>query len=204
MIAARPGETQPSQIVGPFARRLFTLGGLIAALGAVVALSIPALGLRSDACGGINCGLLQVIGKVLTSGGIALALGSIAVASIRAGRFSAGLLAALIAGPALLWAVMVVEDWQELQAGTSEASVVLSAAREYAAAQRGLPVDELRPVIVNGRGAWISVQVAQPNGAELVLLQRENGRWVPRAIAPSFSRDELRALGAPTDVARSQ
>jgi hypothetical protein len=204
VIASRAGETRPASVVGPLARRVFTLGGALAVVGAVLALAVPVFGLRSDACGSVNCGLLQVIGKALTSGGLALALGAIAVASIRAGRFSAGVLAALIAGPALLWTVMVVEDWRELQAGTSEATQVLAAARDYAAAQRGLPADQLRPIIVNGRGSWVSVRVTEPTGAELVLLERQNGRWTPRAIAPSFSKDELRAIGAPTDVARDE
>jgi hypothetical protein len=204
VIASRTRETRPASIVGPLARRAFTLGGVLALVGAALALAVPVLDLRSDACGTFSCGLLQVVGKVLTSGGLALALGAVAVASIRAGRFSAGLLAALVAGPALLWAVMIVDDWRQLEAGTNEAAQVLAAARDYASTQRSLPADQLRPIIVNGRGSWVSVRVAEPAGAELVLLERQNGRWTPRAISQSFTKDELRAIGAPTDVAKDE
>lgn len=190
--------------MGSLARRVFALGGLLALVGAAVAIAVPVLDLRSDACGPFNCGLIQVVGKALASGGIGVALGAVALSSIRAGRFSAGALAALVAGPALLWAVLIVDDWQQIQLGTSEAGQVLAAARDYAAAQRNLPADQLRPIIVNGRGAWLSVRVAEPGGAEVVLLERQNGRWTPRAIAPSFTKDELRAIGAPTDVAKDE
>lgn len=172
----------------------------LALSGAALSLLVPVLGLRSDSCGGVSCGLVQVIGKAMASSGVALALGTVGLASVRAGRFSAGALALLIAGPALLWTVMIVDDWRQLQAGTDEASQVIALAREYAASQRKLPPDQLRGLIVNGRGGWMSVRIAEPGQTELVLLQREAGSWKPRAIAPAFTKEELRALGAPPNV----
>jgi len=36
-----------------------------------------------------------------------------------------------------------------------------------------------------------------------VLLRHSGGAWQPQAIAPSFSKDQLRALGAPTNVTQA-
>jgi hypothetical protein len=198
-------ETRPASIMGPAARRIFVLGVLLALVGACLSIAIPVLDLRSDACGVVSCGLVQVIGKALASGGLGLALGTVAVASLRAGRFSAAALAALVAGPALLWSVMILDDWRNLQAGTDEASAILTAARDYAAAQRGLPAADLRPIIVNGRGDWVSVRVAEVGrGSELVLLRKDGGTWRPQAIAPSFSLQQLHDMGAPLDVTKTE
>jgi hypothetical protein len=65
------------------------------------------------------------------------------------------------------------------------------------------PAGELRPLIYNGRGEWISVRVTAPGGASAFVLERRDGAtWVPVAMAPTFTRDDLRALGAPTDLLR--
>ena len=205
-MAARPiVETRPASVMGPFARRTVVLGGMLALVGACVSLVVPVFDLRSDACGPLSCGLLQLIGKVLASGGLALALGTASVVSLRAGRFSMAALAALVAGPALLWTVMILDDWQGLQAGTNEATAILTAARDYTAAQRGLPAADLRPIIVNGRGNWVSVRVAENGrGSELVLLQKDGAAWRPRAVAPTFTLQQLHDLGAPLDVTKDE
>ncbi len=198
-------ETRPTSIMGPAARRIFALGGVLALIGACLSIAIPVFYLHSDACGTVSCGLVQVVGKALASGGLALALGTTAVASLRAGRFSAAALAALVAGPALLWSVMILDDWRNLQAGTDEASAILAAARDYTAAQRSLPAADLRPIIVNGRGDWVSVRVAEPGrGSELVLLRKDAGSWRPQAIAPTFSLQQLHDMGAPLDVTKDE
>jgi len=55
----------------------------------------------------------------------------------------------------------------------------------------------------HGRGDWISVRITAPGGASAFVLERRDGAsWTPVAMAPDFSRDELRALGAPTDLLR--
>ena len=200
----RPGETRPASIVGPFARRIFTVGSVLFLVGAVLSLSVPVFDLQSNACGPIGCGLLQVLGKALAAGGLGVGLAAIAVATLRAGHFSAGVLAALIAAPALLWAVMIVDDWQRLQSGTDEAGQILAVARDYTASQRSLPPDQVRGLIVNGRGAWVSVREAEPGTTELVVLEKTSAGWQPRAIAPSFTKEQLRDLGAPTDVTESE
>jgi hypothetical protein len=187
---------------GP-ARWLFQAAGLVAGLGVVAALAVPMLGLSSTSCGPLNCGLVQTLGKALAAGGIGLALATVAVQSLRTRQFSLAVLAALVAGPSLLWMVMIVDQWRQLDAGTDQASAVTARAREYAAG-RGLgPAGELRPLIHNGRGDWISVRVTAPGGASAFVLERRDGAgWTPVAMAPDFSRDELRALGAPTDLLR--
>jgi hypothetical protein len=199
-VPPRPGAGPT--LPGP-ARALFQAAGLVAALGALAALAVPVLGLSSTSCGPLNCGLVQTLGKVMAAGGIGVALATVAVQSLRTRQFSAAVLAALVAGPALLWAVMIVDQWRQLDAGTDEASAVIAIAREYAAG-RGLgPAGELRPLIYNGRGDWISVKITAPNGASaFVLERRDGGGWAPVAMAPTFTRDDLRALGAPTDLLR--
>src|SRR5439155_24537001 len=175
----------------------FHLCSVLTLVGACLSLLVPVLDLRSDACGSDGCGLLQVIGKVLASGGLALALGTASLTSLRAGRFSMAALAALVAGPALLWSVLILDDWRGLQAGTDEAGQIVKAARDYTAAQRGLPAGDLRPIIVNGRGNWVSVRVAENGrGSEMVLLRNDGSAWRARAIAPTFSLQELHDLGA--------
>jgi hypothetical protein len=197
-----PRRTSGPTLPGP-ARALFRAASLVAALGALVALAVPVLGLSSTSCGPLNCGLVQTLGKAMAAGGIGLALATISVQSLRTRQFSAAVLAALVAGPALLWTVMIVDQWRQLDAGTDEASAVIALAREYAAG-RGLgPAGELRPLIYNGRGDWISVKITAPGGATaFVLERRDGGAWAPVAMAPTFTRDDLRALGAPTDLLR--
>jgi hypothetical protein len=198
--AAPPGSAPGPTLRGP-ARLFFQIAALVAALGVLAALAVPILGLSSTSCRPVDCGLLQTLGKAMAAGGIGLALATVAVQSLRTRQFSAAILAALVAGPALLWTVVIVDQWRQLEAGTGEASTVVALAREYAAG-RGLgPLGELRPLIYNGRGDWISVRVAAPGGASAFVLERRaNGTWTAVAMAPTFSRDDLRALGAPTDL----
>jgi hypothetical protein len=200
--AAPPRPSGGPTLRGP-ARALFQVASLVAAVGVIVALAVPIGGLSSTSCGAVNCGLLQTLGKALAAGGIGVALATIAVQSLRTRQFSAAVLAALVAGPALLWAVMIVDQWRQLESGTDEASAVIAAARDYASAGGLGPAAELRPLIYNGRGEWLSVRVTAPGGASaFVLARRKDGGWSPVAMAPTFSRDELRALGAPTDLLR--
>jgi len=200
---ARPPGAPSGPTLRGAARVFFQIAGLVAALGVVAAVAVPILGLSSTSCRPLDCGLVQMLGKAMAAGGIGLALATVALQSLRTRQFSVAVLAALVAGPALLWTVMIVDQWRQLQAGTDEASAVIAVAREYAAG-RGLgPAGELRPLIYNGRGEWISVRVAAPGGASaFVLERRDNGAWAPVAMAPTFSRDALRALGAPTDLLR--
>lgn len=200
----RPAPSPAGQLaMGPTARRLFQLFGLVAAVGVVLALAVPLLNLRSGDCGPLNCGFVQVVGKVAASVGVGAALGTVAFVALRAGRITAAVLAALIAGPALLWSVFIVDQWQQLMAGTDQVTVMVSTARDYAARQEGLPSDSLHALLTTGRGDWAVVKIQRPDGAvSYALLERGENGWVPRAIGPSFSRDELRALGAPTDLMR--
>jgi hypothetical protein len=183
------------------ARTLFQLAGLIAVVGVVLALAVPIGGLSSTSCQPFDCGLVQRLGKVFAAGGIGVALTTLAFQSLRNRQFSAAIMATLVAGPALLMAVLIVDEWRQIEAGTDMPTVVGGLARDYAAA-RGLgPAAELRPLIYNGRGDWLSVRLTGPGGAtSFVLLQRQAGAWTPRAVAPTFTKEELRALGAPTDL----
>jgi hypothetical protein len=194
-----PGAPDP--VLTGMARRIFNLAGIAVVIGVALAISIPLLGLRSTDCGSISCGLVQTVGKALAAGGIGVALGTVAIASLRAGRFSAATMAALVAGPALLWSVMVVDQWRQLSAGTDEATQVITVARDYAASHGVGPAADLRALIYNGRGDWLSVKLTAPNGNQsFVIARREGSTWTPVAAAPTFTRDELRALGAPTDL----
>jgi hypothetical protein len=197
-----PRQPGGPAMLGP-ARLLFQIAGLLAALGAAAALAIPLLGLSSTSCGALNCGLVQTLGKALVAAGIGVALATVAVQSLRTRQFSLAVIAALVAGPSLLWAVMIVGNWQQLEAGTDEASAVIAVARGYAA-DRGLgPAADLRPLIYNGSGSWISVRISAPGGASAFVLERRDGAaWTPVAIAPTFTPADLRALGAPTDLLR--
>jgi hypothetical protein len=195
-----PPRPPSEPLLRGLAKAIFNASGAIVAVGVCMALAIPLMGLRSTDCGQLNCGLVQTVGKALAAGGIGVALGVLAIASLRAGRFSAAVIAALIAGPSLLWAVMIVDQWQALSAGTDEASAAIAAAREYAAARGVGPAGDLHALIYNGRGEWMSVKITGPDGQSFVLERKSGSTWTPVAAAPTFSRDELRALGAPTDL----
>jgi hypothetical protein len=186
----------------PLAQALFRAAGAVAAIGIALAVAVPLLGLRSDACGPVGCAEAQVVGKTLAAGGVALALGAVAVVCLLGRRFSAGTLALAIALPALIWAVLVVDGYRQQQAGLDDATRVIAIARDYAAAQPGAG-EPLQATVFNGRGDWLSVRMTRPDGSTFfVLQQRSGGVWSARAAAPTFTREELRALGAPTDLLR--
>lgn len=193
--------TRPVAVMPRRARIVLSIAGAMFAVGLVLALGVPMLGLQADDCGALSCGLVQTVGKALTAGGIGLGFGIVAVGSVLTRRYSAGFVAALIAVPALLLAFTVTNQWRQQAAGTDEASAVLAAARQYAAARGFAPVGQVRAVVYNGRGTWLSVKLTAPDGSTAYVLERREGpTWTPQAMAPTFTRAELRALGAPTDL----
>lgn len=191
----------PAASMGPLAGRIFRLCAIVAGVGIVLALTVPLLNLRSDQCGPINCALMQVIGKVLTSLGVGMALGTVAVVSLRARRFTPAALAALIAGPTLFWSVLIVDQWRQLGEGSDRVSNMVATARVYASRELGVPQQQLRPLLTTGRDDWAVVRITRPDGSvSYALLQHVNGAWTPKALGDSFSRAQLRELGAPTNL----
>jgi hypothetical protein len=199
--APRPSGS-PNVSMPPRARFIVSAAGAMVGVGLLLALVVPILGLSSGDCGPLSCGLVQTVGKGLTAGGLGIGFGVVAVGSFLTRRYSAGTVAALIAIPALLMAATVVEQWRLQSAGVDEATQVLTAARQYAAS-RGIVVADGQAVVFNGRGTWLSVKLTAPDGSTAYVLERRDGpTWTPQAMAPTFTRDELRALGAPTDLLR--
>lgn len=184
-------------------RRLVQLGGTLAGVGLVLTVMIPIFNLSSGDCGPLNCGLVQTIGKSATSVGITLVFATTALASLRTRNFSGAALAALIAFPAAVLAVGVMVQWQQFQSGTDRITPMLANAREFAAVQRQAAPDDIKLLLVTGKGDWAVVRISQSERSdEFVLLVRQGNTWEPRAIGSAFTKDELRRLDAPTDLMR--
>ena len=203
----RPGPAAALPIAAgqppPFVRALVSGGGAVALVGVLLVLFVPVLDVSSEDCAPLSCALLQVIGKVAAAGGVAVAASALAVGSAVARRPAGAVLAALIALPALIWPFSVVDAYGKRQAGIDQPSLVVAAAREYAVSSGECGGGEPRATVINGRQDWVTVRATWPDGcARLILLKREAGAWQAKAIASAFTRDELRALGAPTNVAR--
>jgi len=182
---------------------LFRGAGLVLAAGMVLALVVPILGLRSDDCGPLSCGLVQAIGKALAAGAVGLGFLVLAVVSVLRRGFSAAVLALFVALPALLFAATTLEQWRRVEAGADAPTIVIASSREFAARQGFGEAASLRGFVYNGRADWLSVKLTSPAGLETFVIQRRRaGEWSPVAAAPRFTRDELRELGAPTDLMR--
>lgn len=185
------------------ARRLLAAASILTMSAAAVAVSVPLLGLRAADCGPFGCDLVQTAGKAGAGVGVALSASIGMISALVHRRAAAAAMAALIVFPALVMTGLVIEDWREARAGTSEAQAVVRTARAHVASVTGQAATDLKGIIVNGRGAWISVRVTAPDRTDLfVLLRRDDGVWAPRAAAPGFTREELVAIGAPTDLLR--
>jgi uncharacterized membrane protein YhaH (DUF805 family) len=176
---------------------LWGLSGALLAVGVVLAVMPGLLRLQSTSCGPVGCDMLQMIGKVAVCVAVLAATAAIATRALRQRNYTAVALAFLIALPAAIFGGLA------LIGDTTEAQLTNRIARDYAAAQLGRPADELRPIILDGKLGWIAVRVTDPTGASnTVLLRRVEGEWRPQALAPSFGKEQLRALGAPTDLIR--
>jgi hypothetical protein len=171
-------------------------GGLLA-IGVALAILPGLLRLDSTSCGPIGCDLLQTIGKVATCLAVLAAAGLIAARALVQRNYTVVALAFLIALPAAIFgSLAAIGDTTEAQ----QANLI---ARSYAAAQLGRPADELRPIILDGKLGWMAIRVTDAAGAShTVLLHRVDGAWRPEALAPSFGKEQLRAVGAPTDLIR--
>jgi hypothetical protein len=173
------------------------VSGALLAVGVVLAV-IPALfRLDSTSCGPIGCDVLQTAGKVLACVAVLSATGAIAARGLVQRNYTIVGLVFLIALPAAIFAGLA------LMGDDAEAQRTNQIARTYAAAQLGRPAEQLRPIILDGKLGWIAVRVTDSaGGSNTVLLQKSEGEWRPRALAPSFGKEQLRALGAPTDLIR--
>ena len=202
MMNSTPIRGSAPGLAGP-TRRLIQIGATLAVVGLTLTLIVPILNLRSSDCGSLNCGLVQTIGKAATSVGVLVIFATAAIAAARTRNFSAAVLAALIAFPAAVLAVAVVVQWQQLQAGTDRITPMLSRAREFAAIQNQSAPSDIKPLLVTGKGDWAVVRVSQVERAdEFVLLVRDGSDWRPRAMAKTFTKNELTRLEAPTDLMR--
>jgi hypothetical protein len=182
---------------------LFSLAGALLAIGVVLALMPSLLDLDSTDCGPLSCALVQTAGKVVACLGLALATGAVMLRALVRRSFSGAALALFLLFPAVVWTGLAVRTYLEGESGTGEVHRVNNAARDYAAGPLGRPASELRALTLDGKQGWIAVRVTAPDGAaRLVVLQSVGGEWQPRAIGAAFSPDELRALGAPTDLIR--
>ena len=176
---------------------LWGLSGALLAVGVVLAVMPGVLRLDSTSCGPIGCDVLQTAGKVAVCVAVLAATGAIAARGLAQRNYAMVALVFFIALPAAIFAGMA------LVGDDGEAQRTNQIARTYAAAQLGRPPEELRPIILDGKLGWIAVRVTDPAGtSSTVLLQKAEGEWRPRAIAPSFGKEQLRALGAPTDLIR--
>src|SRR5258708_22601482 len=119
VMSADTADTRPASILGPGTRLVSTVGFILALVGAALSIAVPVFDLRSDACGSISCGLLQVIGKAVASGGLGFGLGALCVASPRARRLSAPAVGRPVAGPPLLLAVPVLHHLRRPPTGTA-------------------------------------------------------------------------------------
>jgi hypothetical protein len=174
---------------------LWGIAGALLAVGVGLTVMPGLLGLTSTSCGPIGCDVLQRAGKVAVCVAVLAATAAIAASSLARRNYAAVGLALLVALPAAIWGGLA------LMGDTGEAQQTNRLARDYAAAQLGRPADELRPIILDGRLGWIAVRVTDPAGAtNTVLLRQVDGEWRPQAIAPSFDRERLRQLGAPTNL----
>src|SRR5262245_11275232 len=159
------------------------------------------LQLDSTDCGPLSCALLQTLGKVVACLGVATASGVAIVRSLTRRGFSAAALAFFVFFPTVVWAGLAVRNYVEGERGSGPVYLLNGVARDYAATRLGRPASELRALTIDGKQGWIAVRVTAPDGtSRLVLLESVGGQWQPRTIAPSFSKAELRALGAPTDL----
>ncbi len=183
--------------------RLIQIGAILAAVGLTLTLIVPILNLRSSDCGSLNCGLVQTIGKASTSVGVLVIFATAAITAARTRNFSGAVLAALIAFPAAVLAVGVVVQWQQLQAGSDRITPMLARARDFAASQNQSSPSDIKTLLVTGKGDWAVVRVSQADRMdEFVLLIREGSEWRPRAMARTFTKNELARLEAPTDLMR--
>lgn len=188
----------PSTRSGPF-----TLAGALLGVGVVLALTPALLRLDSTDCGPLSCALVQTLGKVVACLGLATATGLVIVRSLVRRSFSGAALAFFLFFPTVVWAGLAVQTYLEGETGSGEIYRLNGVAREYAAARLGRPASELRALTLDGKQGWMAVRVTAPDGgSRLVLLQSVGGQWQPRTIGTAFSKDELRALGAPTDLLR--
>jgi uncharacterized membrane protein YhaH (DUF805 family) len=173
------------------------LSGALLAVGVVLAVLPGALRLESTSCGPVGCDVLQLAGKLAVCLAVLAAMAAISARALAQRNYNAVALAFLIALPAAIWGGLA------LMGDNAEAQQTNRIARDYAAAQLGRPADELRPLILDGKLGWLAVRVTDPVGAtNTVLMRRIEGEWRPQAIAPSFGKEQLRALGAPTDLIR--
>ena len=173
------------------------VAGALLAIGVVLSVLPGLFRLDSTSCGPIGCDVLQTAGKVAVCIAVLAAAGLIAARALVRRNYTAAALAFLIALPAAIFGGLA------LMGDSSEAQQTNRIARDYAAAQLGRPADDLRPIILDGKLGWIAVRVTDPAGAtNTVLLRRIEGEWRPQALAPSFGKEQLRALGAPTDLIR--
>ena len=176
---------------------MWGLSGALLAIGVVLAILPGLLRLDSTSCGPIGCDVLQTAGKVAACVAVLFATGAIAARALRQRNYTVAALVFLIGLPAAIFAGIA------LTGDGAEAQRTNQIARSYAAAQLGRPAEELRPIILDGKLGWIAVRVTDPAGAaNTVLLQKADGEWRPRAIAPAFGKEQLRSLGAPTDLIR--
>jgi hypothetical protein len=182
---------------------LFTVAGALLGVGVVLALMPAVLGLDSTDCGWLSCALVQTLGKVAVCLGVAAATAVLLVGSLARRNFSGAALAFFLLFPTVVWAGLAVQAYRQGETGSGEVHRLNGAARDYAAAQLGRPAADLRALAIDGKQGWAAVRVTAPDGASrLVLLQSVGGQWRPRTIGTAFSKDELRALGAPTDLLR--
>jgi hypothetical protein len=182
---------------------LFGLAGALLGIGVVLALTPAVLDLDSTDCGALNCALVQTLGKVVACLGVATATALVIVRSLARRNFSAAALAFFLFFPTVVWAGLALQTYWQGESGSGEVHRLNGAARDYAAPRLGRPASELRALTIDGKQGWVAVRVSAPDGgSRLVLLQSVGGEWTPRAIGPTFSKGELRALGAPTDLLR--
>jgi len=174
---------------------LWGIAGGLLAVGVGLAVMPGLLGLTSTSCGPVGCDVLQRAGKLLICVAVLAATAAIAAASLARRNYTAVALVFLVALPAAVWGGLAV------MGDTGEAQQTNRVAREYAAAQLGRPAEQLRPIILDGRLDWIAVRVTDTSGAaNIVVMRRVDGEWRPQAVAPSFDRERLRQLGAPTNL----
>ncbi|TAK24583.1 MAG: hypothetical protein EPO26_05015 [Chloroflexota bacterium] len=184
-------------------RRIHQSAGAILVVGVVFAVSPGYFGWQTGDCGPINCGFVQVIGKLLVCAALLLSMGTVAARAIRARQPTPAALAGVMMVPAFIWAGLTIDGWRATLAGTGEVAQMVTTARVYAASSLGVPQDSLRGLTVDGKPGWAVVKVtAGDSRSEFVILRFTGGVWAPRAIGPAFSRDDLRALGAPVDLMR--
>lgn len=176
---------------------LWGAAGALLAIGVVLAVLPGLFRLDSTACGPIGCDVLQTAGKVAVCLAVLAAAALIATRALTRRNYNAAALAFLLALPAAIFGGLA------LAGDSGEAERTNAIARQYAAAQLGRPAEQLRPIILDGKLGWIAVRVTDPAGtSNTVLLRRVEGEWRPQAIAPAFGKEQLRALGAPTDLIR--